>query len=299
MKLLIVGIIFIFIGRFIFNNIDELRANLFHFNLIYLSISLILTVLYVFIYSLIWHYLTVKSNCSIDFGKTITARVNAEFGKYVPGRALGLAIILYWYNRERQSKKLVSFCLLFEYIATLLGAIIAFLISIYFVDVDAFNKYRLLALFFALCFTITIHPVFLEFILNKILKLVKYEEIRIEITYADMLKIVLFNVMNWLLLGMAMFFLINAVYLLSFNDVLFIIASFSLASFFGLIALITPAGLGVRESILIFVLSILIPKSIAGVISVLSRLWLLLAETILFCLVIVFNKLKKASPELI
>jgi hypothetical protein len=238
----------------------------------------------------------VKSNCSIDFGKTITARVKAEFGKYVPGRALGLAIILYRYDKEHRSKRLVSFCLLFEYIATLLGAIIVFLISIYFVDIDAFKKYQPLALCFVMCFTILIHPVLLEFILNKIFKLVKYEEIKVEITYADMLKIVLCNVMNWLLLGMAMFFLINAVYSLSFNDVLFVIASFSLASFFGLIALITPAGLGVRESILIIVLSILIPKSIAGVIAVLSRLWLLLAETILFCLVIVLYKIKNARP---
>jgi hypothetical protein len=72
-------------------------------------------------------------------------------------------VLLDCYNREHKSKKLSLFCLLFEYIATLLGAIIVFLISIYFVDIDAYKKYRLLALCIVLYFTMFIHPVLFGF----------------------------------------------------------------------------------------------------------------------------------------
>jgi uncharacterized membrane protein YbhN (UPF0104 family) len=47
----------------------------------------------------------------------------------------------------------------------------------------------------------------------------------------------------------------------------------------GLIAVFAPAGLGVREGTLVYLLTYIVPAPIAVILSVATRLWMTLVET--------------------
>jgi len=54
------------------------------------------------------------------------------------------------------------------------------------------------------------------------------------------------------------------------------------AGIIGLFAFFVPAGLGVREGVMVFMLSFLMPPAMAGIIALSSRIWLTFAEVFLF-----------------
>ncbi len=297
-KVIFVIVVFLFISSYVLKNLDELKGADVTFNFSYLAASLLLTVVYVFNYSLIWQYITIKNGCSIELRKAVTIRVYSEFGKYVPGRALSLAMALFFYGRENKSKKVVGYCLFLEYLATLLSAVFVFLCSIFFVEIDAFEQYKGVAVALMGLFFVMIHPKILERCLNMILRRTKYGEVVFDITYAQVLIITLFNVANWVLLGIAFFLFINSVYSVPVGHFAYITGLLTLASFSGLVSLFTPAGLGVREGVMIFLLAAIIPKTVSSVISVGSRLLLVAAEAILFGLVYLYNRdIRKTATD--
>ena len=71
--------------------------------------------------------------------------------------------------------------------------------------------------------------------------------------------------------------LIRSFYALDAGLILYLAGAFSFSSIVGVLALFAPSGLGVREGIL-GILNASCPTSIALVVSVVSRLWLTLAE---------------------
>jgi glycosyltransferase 2 family protein len=290
-KVFFVVITFLLISSYVLKNFDELKGADISFNFFYLAASLLVTVFYVFNYSLIWQYITIKNGCGIELRKAITIRVYSEFGKYMPGRALGLAMVLFFYGREKKSKKVVGYCLFLEYLATILGAVFIFLCSFFFVDIDVFEPYKGVAVALMGAFFVMMHPKILEKCINTFLRRTNYGEVVFDITYVQVLIITLLNVINWVLLGAALFLFINSVYSTPMMNYAYILGSLALASFSGLISLFTPAGLGVREGIIIFCLAVIIPKTVASVISVGSRLLIVTAEAVLLVVVYSFNTL--------
>jgi hypothetical protein len=158
------------------------------------------------------------------------------------------------------------------------------------VDVDAFERYKSAAVVLMGVFFVMMHPKILERCMNTVLKRTKYGAVVFDITYVQVLIITLLNVINWILLGIAFFPFINSAYSLPMGHFVYIMGLLTLASFSGLISIFTPAGLGVREGIMIFLLAAIIPKTVASVISVGSRLLIVAAEAILLGVVYFYNR---------
>ena len=70
LKGLFVITVFLYILTYVLNKLNELRGADISFNLYYLGSSFFLTVFYVFNYSLIWQYITIKNGCSIELGQS-------------------------------------------------------------------------------------------------------------------------------------------------------------------------------------------------------------------------------------
>jgi uncharacterized membrane protein YbhN (UPF0104 family) len=62
--------------------------------------------------------------------------------------------------------------------------------------------------------------------------------------------------------------------------VIYLAGSFSFASLIGMLSVFVPSGLGVREGILIFMLSQIMPVEVAIIISVSARLWFTATELV-------------------
>jgi len=296
-KVLISLIILFFIGKYILTNFDALQKFEFHINYLYLLFSFLILLIFFINQSFLWYYITIQNNCKIDLRTTIISRVYSEFGKYVPGKVFSYAMLLYAYSKANQSKMLVAFCMFFELLASVLAASLIFLFSLFFTEIQDFQKYRIIALFLLLVFFILIHPRILNYFIAIFLKIAKREPVKLNMTYYQLLKIISLYVANFMVFGIGFVLFINSIYPISFSNYLFITGTTAGAGLIGLFAIFVPAGLGVREGVMVFTLSLIIPPTFACIIALTSRIWLTLGEVFLFGLIFSFSKIKHKRTE--
>jgi uncharacterized membrane protein YbhN (UPF0104 family) len=82
----------------------------------------------------------------------------------------------------------------------------------------------------------------------------------------------------WAVTGLAFAALVASLYPLAPGDVPVVVAAFAAAYAAGFLALLTPAGLGVREGVLVVALASVLPAGPALVVALLSRVWMMLVE---------------------
>ncbi|MGQ0815545.1 MAG: lysylphosphatidylglycerol synthase domain-containing protein [Gemmatimonadota bacterium] len=90
---------------------------------------------------------------------------------------------------------------------------------------------------------------------------------------------------TWALLGTAFVVFVAAFIRVSWPDSLHIAGSVAAAYLFGYVAFFSPAGLGIREAVMLGLLSQVMPASAALVVSVGSRLWFTAAELLPLALI--------------
>jgi glycosyltransferase 2 family protein len=82
----------------------------------------------------------------------------------------------------------------------------------------------------------------------------------------------------WAVTGLAFAALVASLHPLAAADVPLVVAAYAAAYAAGFLALLTPAGLGVREGVLVVALAPVLPAGPALVVALLSRLWMMLVE---------------------
>ena len=83
--------------------------------------------------------------------------------------------------------------------------------------------------------------------------------------------------------GLSMFFVAKSVWPeLPLTSLLFVIGAANLASAASMVAIFAPSGIGVREAILVILLSLVMPTEIAFVVSIVLRLWSIAADLLFF-----------------
>ena len=82
----------------------------------------------------------------------------------------------------------------------------------------------------------------------------------------------------WVVTGLAFAALVASLYPLAAGDVPLVVAAYAAAYAAGFLALLTPAGLGVREGVLVVALAPVLPAGPALVVALVSRVWMMLVE---------------------
>lgn len=293
LKTAIVFAVFLILFIYIYQNIGELKKYSISFNFTFIILSFLFVVIYLFNQYLIWHILTLINKCNIDFKESLYYRVLSEFGKYIPGKIYGYALLLYEYGSRNKSKATIAYCMFLEFLCSSLASIIVFLCSLLFLDFKIEMNLRIIAIVLLFIITVCIHPKILEALVNKVLFLFKKELINISTSYFQILKIVCLYIINLVIFGFSFFFLIKSIYPIELKYFLFLAGSTALAGIIGLLVIIIPSGLGVREGILTLALKQVIPGTIAGIISIISRIWLTIGEISIYSIILIVSKLRK------
>jgi uncharacterized membrane protein YbhN (UPF0104 family) len=82
----------------------------------------------------------------------------------------------------------------------------------------------------------------------------------------------------WAITGLAFAALVASLAPLPAGDIPLVVAAYAAAYAAGFLALLTPAGLGIREGVLVVALAPVLPAGPALVVALLSRLWMMLVE---------------------
>ena len=290
LKRLFLVLVAVFLARYFYKNYDAYKN-------LDLSINwgvFLLAVLAYFIYkitlSTLWHYLTVLTGCAISLPKAITAYLYSILGKYIPGKVFMLMARIPAYQEEGKSISKVTVCFFVENICTLLGAGLLFLVSLFFFPNELLNQYRWGAVLLVIAFFVCIHPKVINFFLGFLEKKLK-KDLRIPITYPQMLKVVAMFFGNWLIVGVGFYILACSIFPIPASELLYAAGIFAVSCIIGILAVFSPSGLGVREGIMVLGLGLVMPTEYAVIISIVSRLWMSVSELVLIAIAYIINKI--------
>lgn len=277
---IIIVAIFAFLGKMLWGNWSQVKKAPFTFEPFPLISSTLIFSLSYFIQIWAWYLITSKLGIALPLLETLKSWFYSQFGKYLPGKVWFLLGRFYFYESKGKSRRGISIGLYLETVTTIMAAGLIFVIAlILFKEGLFYYKKQLwwLILLFLSAF-ISLHPRVLQKMLNWLLIQFKREPISLSISYLDILWILFVCIMAWVVGGIGFYLFVDSIFPVLPHQILFLTGALAFSSVLGLIAIFAPSGLGVREGALVYLLSYIMPGSVAVVISVLTRIWMTLIE---------------------
>ena len=212
----------------------------------------------------------------------------STFGKYVPGKIwslVGRAAFLA--QKENLRFETLSVLSLTEQLVSLWVGLILGSIGIFFIDGLEIWGAATALLFIGLTFaTFTVYP---NQIMGAVLtKMLNRPFALIPTSFSNLIPSMPYFFITWSSLCLGFYFLVRSltVYPIDFS----IGFGFALATTFGVLAVFAPAGLGVREGVLIGYLSLAgLDMHDATTVSITSRIWFLIGECFMVCVGLVLK----------
>ena len=267
-----VGILLVaFIAYTLFRNFDQLRSFHFVLNIPFLLASFVCGVLIYLSYGYIWYVITAKLGIAIPLVPSLRVWITSILGKYLPGKVWMLMGRVYFYQQFSQPLTKVTLAIFIEAATAFVASVVVFLASLGVAKIDL-PPYVFRGAIVVLALSVAmLHPRFLEAAINLIMKLARRDPVRIELRFAELLKVLGLTIVSVASAGIFLWLVINSVTPFSFDKVGYLAAAYSLAGFLGLLALFAPGGIGVQEAAMILILQTLMPIAVATVISILAR----------------------------
>src|SRR4030042_1546391 len=298
LKWIIVFAIFVFLGKMVWNNWNQVKDVPFTLQLIPFILSTLIFAFSYFIQVWAWYMITLKMGIAIPIRETLESWFYSQLGKYLPGKIWVLLTRIYYYESRGKSKKSISVALYFEMVTILMAGGFIFLASLIFFGerwpIYSWRQSGWLILLFLLGLVI-LHPSLLQKILNWVLVRLNKEPISLSISYLDVLWILFICIVAWMVGGIGFYLFIDSVYPVAPQFILFLTGALAISSTLGLVAIFAPSGLGVREGALVYLLSFVMATPVAVIISILTRIWMTLIEIGLIGMIYLIGRFQKGS----
>lgn len=277
---IIVIIIFFFLVRNLVQTWQDIPFDKLKFNFGFIVISFIPIFLNFFYGAYLWKKILANLGEKISFKHSLSITGISILGKYLPGKVWFAAGRVYFIKKlgVKEEKGFLSIAL--ETGLLLLSSLIIFIISPLIYKFMILRNYIIFAIVLTIIFVIALHPNFARKIIKIICSILKRPFVELQYSYPTMLLLTVLYGIAWIIFGMGFFLLINSFYTVSYGKFFDLTGMFAISWNLGFIALFAPAGLGIREGILTLLLSLYFPQPIAIIISLLSRLWITIAEII-------------------
>lgn len=286
-QFLLIGVIFYFLIRGLLANWNQVKDFDWKFNYYLLTISVALQVL-AFLWLLkIWRWILRRTGSSISFRKLFRAWFISNLGKYVPGKVwqfLGMLLLL---EKEGVPKKNTFST---GVLGQTLSVISGLFITLIFLGSEVYSKIlsknpalmTVVIIFFTGILTLIFYPKLLERIINFGLRVLKKDQILLDLKSKNVFLYFVSYSLAWLLFGLAFTIFIKAFTSASLELYPGLTGAFAFSFNIGFLALFAPGGIGVREGVLVLLLEAFFPTPVAILISILSRLWISVVELLCF-----------------
>ena len=249
--------------------------------------SLVLSIFCLFVgfvfTSFTWLVILRKFDLPVNIKNSLASIGLSIFGKYIPGK---LWIIVgksgYIAEQEKLPIKKLSLIALNEQVIYLWTGLILGAIGLVAVDgVGTWGGTILISLTF---FSVTIFTTFPQKLLVYLYQKLTNRKLAVpSISFSRVITIIPFFFFTWIFWCIGFYFFVSSIV----DDVIFpyIGLGFSLATTLGVVAVIAPGGIGVREGVLVGFLTLSgMTMENATTVSVASRLWYLSGEVFIFLL---------------
>jgi len=239
-----------------------------------------------------WRQILKEAKYEITIQNGIISLGLSIFGKYIPGKIwliLGRAeYISANYNLPR--KDISSLSLNAQFISLWTGLILG---AIGVITINELGVYGISMLGLLTILTLIIFTSLLHQLAEKILKKIFRRNINIpRIKFKKVFKVLPWFMLNWIFWCISFYFLANS---LVEKETTFNVAwGFGMAGSLGVLAVISPGGIGVREGLLTGYLTLAgLNIQDATTIAVISRLWFLIGEVFIFTVAFILDRMHR------
>lgn len=298
LKAALLAIIFWYIGKSITGNLDKIKdIEISEFDPKYMFFSVVTLFISLLYPVFAWKFLIFSLGEKINTLSALRVWFISNLGRYVPGKILQFAGLVFFAGREGVNKSKAFQSVLYSQItANGLGIFMGLTLLTLKSGSNRFPNEFHLSLIIAAVFIIVLwFPSLFLRSSNYFLEKMKKQKFEQTLTRKNYLVYMLLQLINWFVMSFSFILLINSYTTLSVTkhpEVLFILPiSWTL----GLIAIFAPGGLGVREGSMSYWLSHFIPIEFALIIPWIYRILITLSEIILTFIFVVSYK----KPELL
>ena len=279
--IIIVALTFYFIGRVLHNEWEKIIVYDWIPAPLWLVSSVIFLLSAYILSACGWTQVLRMLGVHISLSKGVSIFLLSIFGRYIPGGIWSALGRVYLCRLEGIPDSRSGMSVLLEQAYPVVSAGIVFILSLLLWN-SADNLTSVAPLLIILpLFIIFLHPWPFLKIINPVLSMLGRGPISMSLRFYDMLLLAGFYIIYWMVAGVAFYFFIYSFYPMGFYIIPVLSGIFAVSFAAGYVAFLAPAGLGVREGCLIYLLSFFVPTSVAIGVAILSRLWIMGVELLI------------------
>jgi uncharacterized membrane protein YbhN (UPF0104 family) len=277
---LLVAAAFLFLGREIVRNLDQLRSFRWEVrpSLLLLSVALLSLV---FLWGvMVWRVLLRSFGAEVPFRPLARAWFLANLSRYIPGMVWQFVSLAQLGPSIGLSPSATVASLLVQMGFLVLSAA---LLGVYLLPVEFAGELGVVLLVLrviAPLAVLLVHPAVVRGGLRMMERVTRTGMLEWQGSWFEGVRILLLSVVAWLLYGAAFHLFLDAFIPLSSTAITTVTAINALAFLVGYAAFFAPGGLGFKEGALALLLSGIVPGAVAASLAIIARLWTIAAEVL-------------------
>lgn len=289
------SIIFLVIYLFSYQSLSFLNFNI-NFNLL---ISVLFLTAGFFAYPLVLHQVLRSQNIKSDYFTCFSSLGKTIFSKYIPGKAAMVYAIAYNINKKNGETGIarLSYNVILFQLMIIVSGLFTGLFAVLRIE-GLPNIWKTGSLLIIIVSILLLQS---EFFFRKsellLSKLTGKEILFPHFSQKNIFLILVTSILFWLLWGTGIYFLAVSSGI-GIVDPYLLIFLFPFSVCVGILAIIAPGGIGIREGVLAFmIISVGNSPKTAAELSIISRIWFVAGEIILFLISHIISYQKKVSKS--
>ncbi len=280
LKFLVPLVIAFFIGRVIHRNWQQVRAADWTFDGGYLFISVLLTAGWFALRPYVWAAILGRFGHPISYGAAFRIFRQAELSRFVPGTVWQYVSRVYLAGQWGVPAAATMAATIVETVLLVLASILPALLNIREALPRLAGIQQVLLFVFPVVALAVVHPRVLNLWAGFLARRMKQPYSKLEIGWGAVTGVCLTYSLMWLVVGLGVGFFVRGVISIPLTEVPIVGSYYAAAWFIGIISVIAPAGMGIREGAFGLLLSQAMPLGTALTIAVGVRLWMTLLELV-------------------
>jgi len=272
-KVLVPLVVAFFIGKVIYRNWQQVREAEWAFSPVYIFLSVLVTAFWFVVRPWVWKLILAQFGYSLPYGAAYQIFRRAELSRFVPGSIWHYVSRVYLAGQWGIPAAACLAATLTETVILLLAAIVPALWSLHQALPFLEAPQRVLLLVVPFIALGLMHPKVLNFGGRLLARRMKQPYVELRVGWARLAGIWLLYVLIWVTHGLSAGLFIRGILEVPISLIPTLGSSYILAWLIGMVSLIAPAGMGVRDGAFGLLLRSVMPLGAALTVAVAVRLW--------------------------
>lgn len=284
--ILVILVCFFFLGRTLYSNLEQIGTYHWQLEPVRLILSFVFLGMNLAVSAVAWQKILTLFGIRLPLLQSFKIMFVSAPGKYVPGKIWIYLSQIYLSQKANVPKGIALFSMLLLFGGYVLAGVVVFVFSLFFWEGISPWPVGILFLLSLSVFWVLFSPRVQNLLLTVVRSVSRRfkedlipEELTLSGGTTQVGQILLILLADWMIFAMAAYLLIGSFYPIEVRQLIILCGIFAVSVMAGIASFFVPAGLGVREGVQSYLLSLFIPISAAILISLIMRIWMILGET--------------------